>query len=163
MSNRFARHPVYAILSMFMVRAPLVLHYSVLCSNHFYPYPFLEALFSETLFNSLNAYSSRLKNVALVSKSSNEPWLEAMLLYLGAGHITSLQAKKTVSNLPQLEPTHPLKFVENWRSYANSFDFIVSISGVASAGLGLDHPEPNADLGEMQKFRCLLKVLSRNE
>uniref|UniRef100_A0A914XFF9 DUF268 domain-containing protein n=1 Tax=Plectus sambesii TaxID=2011161 RepID=A0A914XFF9_9BILA len=90
---------------------------------------------------------------------SQSPWIEAMLLFYGAKQVTTAEYAPLSILHPDIKYVHPIDLAKNWQDYAN-LDFVVSFSSIEHSGLGRygDPLDPNGDLREVDKIRCLLKA-----
>ena len=91
---------------------------------------------------------------------SQSPWIEGMLLVLGAKKITTLEYSKIISEHPQIDIVTP----EELRKQFNAgnipqFDAMVSFSSLEHSGLGRygDALNPYGDLITMAKTWCLTR------
>ena len=77
---------------------------------------------------------------------STLPWIEALLLKLGAGHITTLEYDPYESKHSKLTTITPTEFANLAMKYsAPMFDVMVSFSSIEHSGLGR-YVLPNLDV-----------------
>ena len=92
------------------------------------------------------------------------PWIEAILIHLGAAKVTTLEYAKVKNDHPKLNPITPKelqKLVSNGK--APQFDAMVTYSSLEHSGLGRygDSLNPWGDLISMAQAWCLLKPGAR--
>ena len=91
---------------------------------------------------------------------SQSPWIEAMLLVLGAKKITTLEYSKIVSEHPQIDIVTPEELRKQYNAgKVPQFDAMVSFSSLEHSGLGRygDALNPYGDLITMAKTWCLTR------
>jgi hypothetical protein len=117
---------------------------------------------SSHIYQCLDSYSSvAVKGKRGLVVGSEKPWLESMLLYYGASHVTTLEFGTIISehaNLTSITPQElTLKFVSG-KMMAN-FDFVFSFSSLEHDGLGRygDSLNPDADLQMMSRLMTLVR------
>lgn len=91
---------------------------------------------------------------------SESPWLEAMLLFYGASHVTTLEFGEIQSAHPQLDSWTPSDFSINFLSgNIEPFDFAFTFSSLEHDGLGRygDVLNPIGDLQTMARLRQIVK------
>ena len=89
----------------------------------------------------------RHANVLVIGSGS--PWVEALCLYLGAAHVTTLEYGKLRTNHPQLSVYTPDEMRDlRARGALHQFSVIVTFSSVEHSGLGRygDALKPCVDL-----------------
>ena len=104
------------------------------------------------------------KNKHVLVIGTQEPWIEAILLELGAKKVTTLQYNDIASEHHQLFPIKPRAFAERYlNGTLELFDSMVTFSSIEHAGLGLygDGINPWADLITMARAWCTLKPKAR--
>ena len=107
-----------------------------------------------------NHMLDQVKNGHVLVIGSQSPWIEAILLVLGAKKITTLEYSKIISQHPQIDIVTP----EELRKQFNAgnipqFDAMVSFSSLEHSGLGRygDALNPYGDLITMAKTWCLTR------
>ena len=91
---------------------------------------------------------------------SQTPWIEAMLIELGAAKVTTVDYTPIENHHPQIETLTPEELSRRFLSTPDfSFDGIVTFSSVEHSGLGRygDALNPWGDLITMSKAWCLTK------
>jgi len=92
---------------------------------------------------------------------SEVPWVEAIALYLGAEHVTTLEYGKINNQHPKLTTMIPSEFRQNYKDgKIEPFDIILSFSSVEHTGLGRygDALNPWGDILAIARARCVTKV-----
>ncbi len=76
------------------------------------------------------------KHVLVVGSQS--PWLEAIILEVGAAKITTLDYAQMKSEHPQIDIVTPLEIREGYLdgTFKEAFDVVVSFSSLEHSGLG---------------------------
>eukprot|EP00095_Tigriopus_kingsejongensis_P012166 maker-scaffold345_size201316-snap-gene-1.21 protein:Tk12166 transcript:maker-scaffold345_size201316-snap-gene-1.21-mRNA-1 annotation:"hypothetical protein GUITHDRAFT_82324" len=98
------------------------------------------------------------KHVLIIG--SRAPWLEAIFLFAGVGHITTLEYAKIYSKHPKITAMVPPDFSQ---MYLNGtlplFDIVATYSSIEHSGLGRygDGLNPFGDLIAMARAWCVLK------
>ena len=79
---------------------------------------------------------------------SESPWLEVMLLELGAASVTTLEYNDIETSVENVKVIKPLDAKRMWKERAGNFDVIVTYSSLEHSGLGRygDPLNPWADL-----------------
>jgi hypothetical protein len=128
------------------------------------------------IYFALLNYSQALvgSDVAVIGSSS--PWVECLLLSLGAGHVTTIEYNKLTYDHPNLTTVSGEQFEEFYSSSSSPsspfpsspspsspsqgrFDYIFSMSSFDHDGLGRygDPLSPSGDLQSMARVKTLLK------
>jgi hypothetical protein len=110
--------------------------------------------FSEDLAHYLD-----FQNKTVLVIGTEKPWLEALLLFLGAAHVTTLEYGKIHSEHPQITTLLPKDFRERYRTGKLQFDIVVSFSSLEHSGLGRygDALNPWGDLLAVARAYCVTK------
>jgi hypothetical protein len=106
------------------------------------------------------AFSQKVKNGHVLVIGSQSPWVEAILLELGAGQITTLEYGEIASDHPKIKVITPSKLKKLVLSgNAPQFDAMVTFSSLEHGGLGRygDSLNPWADLITMARTWCLTR------
>ena len=101
-----------------------------------------------------------VKNQHILVIGTQVPWIEAILLDMGAKKITILEYNDIVSQHPQLFPIKPKDFAQKYlNGTLEKFDAMVTFSSIEHSGLGTygDSINPWGDLITMAKAWCTLK------
>jgi len=113
---------------------------------------------AQVLHDTLILYKDKIVGKKALVIGSETPWIEAMILALGADHVTTLEYNKIVSTHPQHDAILPSDLSEKFKSngYKALFDVIVSYSSLEHSGLTRygDAPHPWGDLVTMAKSWC---------
>jgi Caenorhabditis protein of unknown function, DUF268 len=91
---------------------------------------------------------------------SENPWVEAILLHLGAAKVTTLEYANLVSKHPKVKTLKPHQFRKQFLDGAlESFDGVVSFSSVEHSGLGRygDALNPWGDILTIARAWCVTK------
>jgi hypothetical protein len=119
------------------------------------------------IYFALLNYSTTLvgSHVAVIGSSS--PWVECLVLSLGAAHVTTLEYNTLTYDHPNLTTISSEHFEDFYSSFSlpspslssQQFDFIFSISSFDHDGLGRygDPLAPSGDLQSMTQIKKLLK------
>jgi hypothetical protein len=101
----------------------------------------------------------QVANASILVIGSEQPWVEACLLGLGARHITTLEYGHIVSNHPHVETLTPDALRANSLQYLNRFDAVVTYSSVEHSGLGRygDAMNPWGDRQAIARAWCMTK------
>ena len=74
------------------------------------------------------------------SRSPKAPWIEAMLLELGAANVTTLEYNEVESRVDNVRVITPQELRRMWKSSDHqqnlNFDAVVSFSSIEHSGLG---------------------------
>jgi hypothetical protein len=118
---------------------------SMLKKDFMEPYPGSALM----LFEVLKTLRVSEKKIAVVGSLS--PWIEAMVLNLGANNVTTVEYNPPHSEHPAI---HPMSFDE-FRISSTKFDLIISFSSLEHSGLGRygEDLHPDGDLEAMQVIR----------
>ena len=111
------------------------------------------------MFSHLEKYME-VKNQHILVISTQEPWIEAILLELGAKRITILEYNDIFNEHPQLFPIKPSDFAEKYlNGTLELFDAMVTFSSIEHSGLGTygENINPWGDLISMARAWCTLK------
>jgi hypothetical protein len=100
------------------------------------------------------------KHVAVIG--SVRPWMEALLLDVGARHVTTIEYRKIVSEDPRISTLTPADARERYLKSGGAeprFDAVASFSSVEHSGLGRygDSLNPWGDLQAVAKAWCMTK------
>ncbi|CAI2354913.1 unnamed protein product [Caenorhabditis sp. 36 PRJEB53466] len=113
-----------------------------------------------SVHHAMNEY--RLDGMRGLVVGSMIPWVEIFALQHGAKHVLTVEYNQL--NIQhefndRIASIHPNELVNEWRKYADSFDFAVSFSSIEHSGIGRygDPVDPIGDFREMLKIKCLLK------
>ena len=101
-----------------------------------------------------------VQNQHILVIGTQVPWIEAILLDMGAKKITILEYNDIVSQHPQLFPIKPKDFAQKYlNGTLEKFDAMVTFSSIEHSGLGTygDSINPWGDLITMAKAWCTLK------
>ena len=101
-----------------------------------------------------------VKNQHILVIGTQVPWIEAILLDMGAKKITILEYNDIVSQHPQLFPIKPKDFAQKClNGTLEKFDAMVTFSSIEHSGLGPygDSINPWGDLITMARAWCTLK------
>lgn len=89
------------------------------------------------------------------------PWMEALVLHLGADEVTTLEYAKIVSNHPKMKTILPEEIASLFQNGETkpSYDFVLSFSSIEHSGLGRygDELNPFGDVIACARISCLLK------
>ena len=78
-----------------------------------------------------------IKNKSVLVIGSQLPWIESLLLYLNAGHVTTLEYNPYKTNHPKLTCITPMDFSKLVQANkAPKFDAMITFSSVEHSGLG---------------------------
>ena len=105
-----------------------------------------------------------VNNCHVLVIGSQSPWIETILLSLGASKVTTLEYAPIESQHPQLNPMTPLALRKIIKSgEMPQFDSMVTFSSIEHSGLGRygDALNPWGDLIAMAQAWCLLKPGAR--
>ena len=111
------------------------------------------------IFSHLEKYMD-IKNQHVLVIGTQVPWIEAILLELGAKKVTILEYNDILSEHPQLFPIKPSDFAEKYlNGTLELFDAMVTFSSIEHSGLGTygDSINPWGDLISMARAWCTLK------
>lgn len=99
---------------------------------------------------------------ALVIGSEN-PWVEACVLSMGAAHVTTLEYGEISSEHPQISTLRPHDMRASFHDMLDKFDFVVTFSSVEHSGLGRygDALNPFGDKQIMARAWCMAKPGAR--
>lgn len=88
---------------------------------------------------------------------SQRPWLEALLLSVGAKQITTIEYGSIQSEDPRITTIHPSQLPALSASGSATFDCVASYSSIEHAGLGRygDVLDPWGDLRVMAQMQCV--------
>ena len=114
--------------------------------------------YTTELKDRLAALDLKGKHVLVIG--SEDPWVEAICLALGAAKVTTLEYGKILSLHPQIETLTPQAFREMFMKKAlSNFDGVVSISSIEHSGLGRygDALNPWGDLIATGRAWCVTK------
>ena len=95
---------------------------------------------------------------------TQSPWIEAILLELGAKHVTILEYNDIINDHPQLTPIKPRDFATKYlNGTLETFDAMVTFSSIEHSGLGAygDALNPWGDLITMARAWCTMKPKAR--
>lgn len=108
---------------------------------------------SKMIYKVLKNFSISEKKIAVIG--SQTPWIESLLISMGAGQVTTVEYNPPVSNHPQIVSESFLYFVKS----RQKFDFIISYSSIEHSGLGRygDQLDPNGDLNTVNIIHKKLK------
>jgi len=113
---------------------------------------------TRVLHDTINLYKDRVVGKRALVIGSETPWVESILLALGAEHVTTLEYNRIVSTHPQHEAILPSELSERFVSngYRSVFDIVVSYSSIEHSGLTRygDAPHPWGDLVTMARNWC---------
>ena len=101
-----------------------------------------------------------VKNQHILVIGTQVPWIEAILLDMGAKKITILEYNDIVSEHPKLFPIKPKDFTQKYlNGTLEQFDAMVTFSSIEHSGLGTygDSINPWGDLITMARAWCTLK------
>lgn len=104
------------------------------------------------------------ENKHILVIGSTRPWIEAILIALGAKHITTLEYNPYPTNHPKITTISPIQFSKLVMSgKAPLFDAMVTFSSLEHSGLGRygDQLNPWGDIITMGRAWCQLKPGSR--
>jgi hypothetical protein len=103
-----------------------------------------------------------LKHMRVGVWSSITPWVESVLMGLGASNVTTVDFNEPLlgSGTPPAMHTLPLQSLARVYAEGRRFDLIVSFSGLEHDGLGSygDPVHPDGDLAAMAEIRALLSA-----
>lgn len=91
---------------------------------------------------------------------SERPWLEALVLYLGAQHVTTLEYGHIDNKHPNITTITPDEFRKAYVDGDNiQYDIVVSFSSIEHSGLGRygDALNPWGDILAIARARCVTK------
>lgn len=101
-----------------------------------------------------------MKGSRVLVIGTEKPWVEAIALYLGAAHVTTLEFGKINNEHPQITTLTPPEFRALYREgKIEPFDVVVTFSSLEHAGLGRygDALNPWGDLLAVARARCVTK------
>jgi len=91
---------------------------------------------------------------------SERPWVEAVALYLGAEHVTTLEYGIIDNRHPQITTMTPDEFRQSYKDgKLEPFDIVISFSSIEHSGLGRygDALNPWGDILAIARARCVTK------
>jgi hypothetical protein len=91
---------------------------------------------------------------------TENPWVEIVLLYLGASTVTTIEYGRIKSEYPQLITVTPAEVNEMYRAGTlEPYDVVVSFSSLEHSGLGRygDMLSPWGDVIWVAKLSCMIK------
>lgn len=107
----------------------------------------------------MSTHKDEIKKKRCAVIGSEVPWVEAILLAVGAEQVTTVEYAKIVSEDSRVRIMHPddLAALYKENSTHKPFDCVVSFSSLEHAGLGRygDIVDPWADLRAMAEYQCL--------
>lgn len=115
---------------------------------------------------SMAKYARYIVNKRGAVIGSQTPWAEAMLLEIGAKHITTIEYMEITTDHPQLSTKTPFSLAKEYLSLSQkqreeqyNYDFIFTFSSIEHDGLGRygEPVNPYADLETVARIFCLLK------
>jgi hypothetical protein len=140
------------------------LHLPEISSNDDSPVPSPELLLRQLrkedwIYYALLNYTIDLQNSSIAIIGSTSPWVESLVLSLGASHVTTLEYNQLTYDHPQITTISSEQMTEFYKTSQSQFDFIFSISSFDHDGLGRygDPLAPNGDLQSMSRIKSLLK------
>jgi len=81
--------------------------------------------------------SAQIRGKSILVIGSSHPWLEAILLSLGAKQVTTLEYGEIISHHPKIKTLTPSQFRENYKAgLLEMFDGVVTHSSIEHSGLG---------------------------
>lgn len=100
-----------------------------------------------------------LKDASVVVVGSENPWVEACVLSLGAAKIITIEYGAINSTHPQVQALTPSQVRSNPELYMDSFDAVVTFSSVEHSGLGRygDAFNPWGDRQAVARAWCMTK------
>jgi hypothetical protein len=91
---------------------------------------------SSLFLNAIRKYTEIVGKRVLVI-GSEKPWVEAICIYLGASHVTTIELRTIINRHPQISVMTPAQFRQEWvEGNIDPFDVVVSFSFVEHHGLG---------------------------
>lgn len=116
---------------------------------------------TKMIYDLLNKHKAELEGKHCAVLGSQSPWLEALLLHVGVGRVTTIEYKDITSTHPQIETIRPSDWA-NWHNTNQAsglFDCVASYSSLEHAGLGRygDVVNPWGDFIAMGKLSCSTK------
>lgn len=110
----------------------------------------------------MQKHSGAIAGRSLLVVGSRTPWLESLLLWLGAAKITTVEYTQIISEHPLIETMTPSDLRRQFLASAGAaprFDGVVSFSSVEHAGLGRygDMLNPWGDLQAIAKAWCVTR------
>lgn len=140
------------------------LHLPELTSNDDSPVPRPDLLLRQLrkedwIYFALLNYTIPLENSSVAIIGSTSPWVESLVLSLGASHVTTLEYNPLTYDHPQITTISSERMTEFFQTSQFQFDFIFSLSSFDHDGLGRygDPLAPNGDLQSMSRIKSLLK------
>lgn len=117
---------------------------------------------TQLLHDALMQYRRNFKNGHCVVIGSQSPWVEAMLLKVGAARVTTIEYNRIISEDPRVDTMTPSDWAHWYRDHGQNgdlFDCAVSYSSLEHAGLGRygDIINPWGDLIVMDRIKCSLQ------
>lgn len=101
-----------------------------------------------------------LKGKSVLAIGSEQSWLEAICLYLGAASVTTLEYGEIESQHPSIQTMTPMAFRKKFQDGTlGQFDRIVSYSSIEHSGLGRygDALNPWGDILAVARAWCVTK------
>lgn len=110
----------------------------------------------------IDKYSKEVHGKHMFVIGSEQPWLEALLLFAGAAHVTTIEYGKIRSEDPRISTITPAELREKFIKSGGKephFDGGATYSSIEHAGLGRygDSLNPWGDLQAMAKAWCITK------
>lgn len=115
----------------------------------------------QTVYKLLRKYKEGIKDKHCAVLGSQSPWVEAMLLAVGAARVTTIEYAEIQSQHPRLDAMRPTKWGNLYRNNGTEiFDCAVTFSSIEHSGLGRygEVINPWADLVVMGKLLCSVKT-----
>lgn len=111
------------------------------------------------IYYALINYTQLLNHSKILVIGSTSPWVESLLLSLGAEEVTTIEYNQLTYDHPKLKTISHEHFDQFYASSNSQYDFIFSISSFDHDGLGRygDPLLPDGDLLSMMRIKPLLK------
>ena len=108
----------------------------------------------------LNTYLNAIKNKHVAVVGTRTPWIEAILVNLGADKVTVMEYRQLHIGHPRVSVVTPFQYVSSFLNRtADKFDAVVSYSSIEHSGLGRygDPLMPYGDMEAVAQIWCSIK------